>query len=151
MWGRGLELELGFNNKLGDLFLNVKGNASFTRNKITDIGSNEYLTNATMQSSAYEVSRKVVGQPVNEFYGFKYLGVSSRSLKLMHMSIRREIKSSQMPSQRLSEWLDVDGNGIINSSDRTWLGNPDPNFTYGFTLNLAYKGFDLVAFGRVRE
>jgi TonB-dependent starch-binding outer membrane protein SusC len=148
MWGRGLELELGYNNQFGDLILNVKGNASFTKNEITDIGSNEYLTNATMQSSAYEVSRKVVGQSVNEYYGFKYLGVfqSQADINAYVDEEGNKIQPNAKPGDY--KWLDVDGNGIINSSDRTWLGNPTPNFIYGFTLNLAYKGFDVVAFGQ---
>jgi TonB-dependent starch-binding outer membrane protein SusC len=148
MWDRGLELELGFNNKIGDLAFSIKGNASFTKNEITDIGSNEYLTNATMQSSAYEVSRKVVGQPVNEFYGFKYLGVFQTQAEIDGYvdGLGNVIQPSAKPGDY--KWLDVNGDGTINSSDRTWLGNPNPSFAYGFTLNLAYKGFDLVAFGQ---
>jgi TonB-dependent starch-binding outer membrane protein SusC len=148
MWDRGLELELGYTAKIGDLMLNLKGNASFTRNKITDIGSNEYLTNATMQSSAYEVSRKVVGQPVNEFYGFKYLGVFQSQAEINAYVDKDGAKIQPTAKPGDYKWLDVNGDGTINSSDRTWLGNPNPTFTYGFTFNLAYKGFDLVAFGQ---
>jgi TonB-linked SusC/RagA family outer membrane protein len=148
MWGRGLEIELGYNNKFGDLLLNVKGNGSFTKNEITDIGSNEYLTNATMQSSAYEVSRKVVGHPINEFYGFKYLGVFQTQGEIDSYLNEEGDKIQPHAKPGDYKWLDVDGNGTINSEDRTWLGNPNPSFTYGFTLNLAYKGFDFVAFGQ---
>jgi TonB-linked SusC/RagA family outer membrane protein len=148
MWDRGLELELGVNYKIGDLAISFKGNTSFTKNKITDIGSNLYLTNATMQSSAYEVSRKAVGQPVNEFYGFKYLGVFQSQTEI-NAYVDKDGKIIQ-PTAKPGDykWLDVDGDGSITSSDRTWLGNPNPSFTYGFTLNLAYKGIDLVAFGQ---
>jgi TonB-linked SusC/RagA family outer membrane protein len=148
MWDRGLELELGYNARIGDFLLNLKSNASFTRNQITDIGSNEYLTNATMQSSAYEVSRKVVGQPVNEFYGFKYLGVfqSQAEINAYVDMDGNKIQPGAKPGDY--KWLDVNGDGLINSSDRTWLGNPNPSFTYGFTFNVTYKGFDVVAFGQ---
>jgi TonB-linked SusC/RagA family outer membrane protein len=148
MWDKGLEIELGYNNKIGDLIFSIKGNASFTKNKITDIGSNEYLTNATMQSSAYEVSRKVVGQPVNEFYGFKYIGVfqSQAEIDAYVDANGNKLQPNAKPGDY--KWLNVNGDSLINSSDRTWLGNPNPNFIYGFTLNLAYKGFDLVAFGQ---
>ena len=148
MWDKGLEFELGFNHKIGDLTVNVKGNASFTKNQVTDIGSNEYLVNATMQSSAYEVSRKVVGEPVNEFYGFHYLGVFQTQAEINAYVDKNGdmIQPNAKPGDY--KWEDVNGDGIINSSDRTWLGNPNPTFTYGFTLNLAYKGFDLIAFGQ---
>lgn len=148
MWDKGVELELGFNNKFGDFNLNIKGNASLTKNKITDIGSNEYLTNATMQASAYEVSRKVVGQPINEFYGFEYLGVFQTQAEINSYMDKNENKIQPSAKPGDYKWKDINGDGAITSSDRTWLGNPNPNFTYGFTLNLAYMGFDLVAFGQ---
>jgi hypothetical protein len=101
-----------------------------------------------MQSSAYEVSRKVVGQPVNEFYGFKYLGVFQTQAEIDAYVDKDGNKIQPTAKPGDYKWLDVDGDGSITSSDRTWLGNPNPTFTYGFTLNLAYKGFDLVAFGQ---
>ena len=147
MWDKGLEIELGYNNKIGDLNYSIKGNASFTKNEITDIGSNDHLVNATMQSSAYEVSRKVVGQPMNEFYGFKYLGVFQTQTEInAYTKEGVVIQPTAKPGDY--KWLDVNNDGIINDLDRTWLGNPNPTFTYGFTLNLEYKGFDLVAFGQ---
>jgi TonB-linked SusC/RagA family outer membrane protein len=148
MWDKGIEIELGFNNRFGDLLFNVKGNASFTKNQVTNIGSNSYLANATMQSSAYEVSRKSVGQPVNEFYGFKYLGVFQTQSEINSYVDKNGTVIQPNATPGDYKWLDVNGDGIINSSDRTWLGNPTPSFTYGFTLNLAYQGFDLVAFGQ---
>jgi TonB-linked SusC/RagA family outer membrane protein len=148
MWDKGIEIELGYNNKFGDLNYSIKGNGSFIKNEITNIGSNDHLVNATMQSSAYEVSRKVVGQPVNEFYGFKYLGVFQTQAEINAYVDKDGNKIQPTAKPGDYKWLDVDGDGSITSSDRTWLGNPNPSFTYGFTLNLAYKGFDLVAFGQ---
>tara|TARA_Y100001949_G_C15862474_1_gene275673 strand:- start:192 stop:773 length:582 start_codon:yes stop_codon:yes gene_type:complete len=45
-------------------------------------------------------------------------------------------------------WQDTDGDGEITEADRTFIGDPTPNWTYGLTVNLAYKGFDLVVFGQ---
>ena len=39
-------------------------------------------------------------------------------------------------------YKDVNGDGVIDHNDRTWIGNPNPNFTYGINLNASYKGFD---------
>jgi TonB-linked SusC/RagA family outer membrane protein len=148
MWDKGLEIELGFIHKFGDFTINVKGNASFTKNQVTNTGETAYLVNATMQSSAYEISRKEVGEPVNEFYGFKYLGVfqSQAEINAYVDKNGHMIQPNAKPGDY--KWEDINGDGVIDSNDRTWLGNPNPNFVYGFTLNLAYKGFDLVAFGQ---
>ncbi len=101
-----------------------------------------------MQASAYEISRKAVGQPVNEFYGFQHLGVfqSQAEIDAYVDAEGNKLQPNAKPGDY--KWLNVNGDSTINSSDRTWLGNPNPNFIYGFTLNLAYKGFDLVAFGQ---
>lgn len=49
---------------------------------------------------------------------------------------------------RFFRWKDVNGDGTITADDRTFIGNPLPDFTFGFTLNLEYKNFDLLVFGQ---
>jgi len=46
------------------------------------------------------------------------------------------------------KWMDLNGDGKIDEDDRTFLGSPIPKWTFGITLNLAYKGFDFMAFGQ---
>ena len=41
---------------------------------------------------------------------------------------------------------DIDDNGVIDEKDRTYLGNPEPKFSYGFNNSFSYKGFDLNVF-----
>jgi hypothetical protein len=45
-------------------------------------------------------------------------------------------------------WFDKDGDGKISELDREFMGTPTPKWTYGFTMNAAYKGFDIVIFGQ---
>jgi hypothetical protein len=44
------------------------------------------------------------------------------------------------------KYADIDGDGEITPDDRTFIGDPNPDFTYGLNLNLSYKNFDLTAF-----
>jgi hypothetical protein len=44
------------------------------------------------------------------------------------------------------KYRDVNGDGIISDADRTWIGNPHPDFTYGLNINLGYKNFDVTLF-----
>jgi len=101
-----------------------------------------------MQSSTYEVSRKVVGQPVNEFYGFKIAGIFQTQADVTNYVNKSGtvIQPNAQPGDY--KWVDTDGDGQITSKDRQYLGNPTPDFTYGITANVAYKGFDLVVFGQ---
>jgi len=148
MTNNGLEIDLGYHFNVGGVKVDLKGNASYVENKVTDIGSNDYLVNATMQASSYEVSRKAVGQPVNEFYGFQTAGIFQTQTEINNYknSAGALIQPNAVPGD--FKWVDINGDGVINDKDRTYLGNPTPNLTYGFTINLAYKDFDLSIFGQ---
>jgi len=148
MENKGIEFDLGYNEKFGQFTVGLKGNASFIQNKVTNIGTNLYLTNATMQSSAYEVSRKVVGQPVNEFYGFKTNGIFQTQAEVNNYVNKSGVIIQPNAKPGDFKWVDTDGDGQITQADRQFIGNPTPDFTYGITANVAYKGFDLVIFGQ---
>ncbi len=148
MENKGIEFDLGYNQKFGEVSVGLKANASFIENKVTDIGTNNYLTNATMIASTYEVSRKVVGQPVNEFYGFKIGGVFQTQADVDSYVGPSGTKIQPNAKPGDYKWVDTNGDGTITEKDRQYLGNPTPNLTYGLTANIAYKGFDLVVFGQ---
>ena len=148
MENKGIEFDLGYNKKFGEIAIGLKANASYIENKVTDIGTNKYLTNATMIASTYEVSRKAVGQPVNEFYGFKIAGVFQTQAEIDSYVGKAGTKIQPNAKPGDYKWVDTNGDGTITEKDRQYLGNPTPNFTYGLTANVAYKGFDLVVFGQ---
>jgi hypothetical protein len=129
MENKGIEFELGYNKKFGEVAVGFKGNASLIGNKVTNIGTNSYLTNATMQSSAYEVSRKVVGQPVNEFYGFQIAGVFQTQAEVDQYVNKSGTKIQPLAQPGDFKWVDTNGDGAITEKDRTFIGNPTPNFT----------------------
>ena len=54
----------------------------------------------------------------------------------------------QVPGEGMIRYVDQDGNKIINSKDRTVVGNDVPNFTYGFNLDINYKKFTLSVLGQ---
>jgi hypothetical protein len=81
-----------------------------------------------------------VGYPVGYFYGYVHDGIyqSNEDVRL-HPSNINEVFPGDI------KFKDVNGDGIIDEQDRTMIGNPTPDFTYGFSLNLNYKGFDFGA------
>ncbi len=148
MENKGVEIELGYKKKVGEVYIDLKGNASYIKNKVTDIGANDYITNATFQASSYEVSRKVVGQPINEFYGFQTLGVFQSQAEINSYVNKSGglIQPNAKPGD--FKWADLDGDGAITSKDRAYIGNPIPTWTFGFTASATYKNFDLRVFGQ---
>ncbi len=148
MSNKGVELELGYNRKIGEVNIGLKANGSLLRNRVTYLGTTQYLTGATLQSSAYELTRTMVGHAIGSFYGFKTLGIFQTQA-----DVANYVGKSGQPIQPNAKpgdfkWADLDGDGVISANDRTFIGDPTPKYGYGFTATASYKGFDLMLFGQ---
>jgi len=155
MENNGIELELGYRNKIGDLDFSINGNISHIRNKVTFLGDNqgkpvEYITlnQANFQSSTYPITRTALGQAVNSFYGFKTMGIFQTQQEVDSYVDKNGNKIQPNAKPGDFKWWDKTGDGVIGEDDRTFIGDPTPDITYGFSINLAYKGFDAVIFGQ---
>jgi len=148
MTNKGVELELGYHKQLGGLVFDVKGNCSYLKNEITDLGTVEYRTGANFQSSAYEISRMTVGHPIGSFYGFQVLDIFNSIAEVQHHKDKdgNMIQPNAKPGD--FRFADLNGDGKITADDRTFIGDPTPTWTYGFTVTGSYKNFDLLVFGQ---
>ena len=79
----------------------------------------------------------VVGLPIGAFYGYKVAGVFQNEEELNTLP---KLGGEQVGDLR---YEDLDGNGLIDGDDRTYLGSPIPTLTYGLSAGASYKGFDL--------
>jgi hypothetical protein len=145
---KGMEMEVGWTKKINGVNINLKGNISHTKNTVTDIGLNSFLTGAGFQSSAYEISRTIVGYPIGSFYGFKRDGIFQTQSEVTSYVDKsgNQIQPNASPGD--IRWADINGDGAITDSDRVVLGNPTPDWTYGFTASASWKNFDIVIFGQ---
>ncbi|MCD0463859.1 TonB-dependent receptor [Flavobacterium sp. ENC] len=150
MQNKGLDIELGYRKKIGALNLSVNGNFSYIKNEITYIaeGTGFIAGDETVQSSSYEINRTQIGQAYNSFYGFRTNGIfqSQAEVNAYTSSGGTVIQPNAKPGD--FRWKDLNDDGVIDGNDRDFLGTSLPKFTYGFTLNLDYKGFDLLVFGQ---
>lgn len=146
MTNKGVEVELGYRRKVGQVELNLQGNASYLKNEITDLGSVDFRTGANFQSSSYEISRLMVGHPIGAFYGFEILGVF-QSLGEIQKHVNENGELLQ-PNARPGDfkYADLNADGKIDADDRTFIGDPTPTFSYGFTVSAAWKQFDAMIF-----
>jgi hypothetical protein len=89
------------------------------------------------------------GHPIGYFYGYKTTGVMQNQTDVQNYLKNncggKAANSLQGTSIKPGDLMFVDTNhdGIVNSDDKTDLGNPNPDVTTGFSFNCAYKGFDL--------
>ncbi len=146
MVNKGVELELGYKKQLGPVDLSFNGNVSYLKNEVTDLGTVDYMTGATFQSSDYEITRTAVGQPIGSFYGFEILGIFQSESQVQNYvnSQGKTIQPNAKPGD--FKFSDLNDDGKIDANDRTFIGDPTPTWSYGFTINAAWNGLDLMVF-----
>jgi TonB-dependent starch-binding outer membrane protein SusC len=144
---RGLDLELGYKKKLGNVNCSINAFASYLENEIIslDKNANFIVGDAGFQGIEGGVTRSQVGHSINSFYGWKTAGIFQNVAEVNAYvnTAGLVIQPNAVPGD--FKWVDTDGNGKIDLEDRQFLGSNIPKFTFGFTLNLDYKGFDLMA------
>lgn len=136
----GLELSAAWTQVLGkDLSLTVGGNLTTFKNKVLSLAGN-----GAPKYDGPSITR--VGSPIASFYGYIVEGIYQSYADKLASPVNTEF--SYGPGDL--KYKDVNGDGIINTQDKTIIGNPTPDFTYGGNVTLKYKGFDLgIDFGGV--
>jgi len=130
---KGFEMSLGFKNNDHAFKYNVNANIASVTNIVEKLHPN-------LPSIYGQVSKTEVGHPLNSFYGFEMTGIyqnQSEIDKYLTGAPHPEIKPGDI------KFKDLNGDGIINDNDRTYIGNPNPRFTYGVNLSANYKGLDI--------
>lgn len=132
---RGWDFTINWRQK-GTLSWNLGATISPVKNEVLKLaeGKNEIFA-AFLQGEP--ATHTVVGLPIGAFYGYKVAGVFQNEEELNSLP---KLGSEQVGDLRFE---DLDGNGIIDGDDRTYLGSPIPTLTWGLSAGADYKGFDL--------
>jgi TonB-dependent starch-binding outer membrane protein SusC len=143
MRNRGVDLGIDFNNTAlnGDLTYGLNVNFSTYRNEVIKLANSATTVLLGPAIRDYRYTRSVAGMPLYSFYGLVIDGIYQNEDEVA--------AGPAYPGYAAVgkyRYRDVDGNGTINDNDRTFIGNPHPDFTYGVNLNVGYKNFDLSAF-----
>jgi len=149
MENTGLELELGYKKKFGDLNFSADGNIAYLKNKVTYVASDaNYITGDASFQSMGPVTRTQAGESYNSFYGYKTAGIFQNMAEIN--AYTNSTGGLIQPNARPGDfrWVDTDGDGAITDKDKTFLGSNIPKYTFGLTLNFEYKGFDLMVFAQ---
>jgi TonB-linked SusC/RagA family outer membrane protein len=136
----GIELSANWEQKITkDLSVTIGGNLTTYKNKVTELANSDF-------SIASGVSRTTVGLPIGYFYGYIVEGIYQSYADKLASPVNTEF--SYGPGDL--KYKDVNGDGIINTNDRTLIGNPSPDFTYGLSANVNYKRLEFaIDFGGV--
>lgn len=121
---KGFEFSVSSKNLVGNLKWNTDFNISFNRNKLKKLMLTQvYYSANTTDYVNQPVVRNMPGKPLGTFWGYISDGVNPETGEL--------------------KYRDVNHDGVISASDRTDIGDPNPDFTFGMTNTLSYKGFNL--------
>jgi TonB-linked SusC/RagA family outer membrane protein len=115
-----------------DLSLSVGANLTTIKNKVEQL-------NKTGFAIINGASRTTAGFPIGYFYGYVHDGIYQTNQEI----IKSPASTIGVVQPGDIKYRDVDGDGEITPDDRTVIGNPTPNFTYGGSITLNYKGIDL--------
>lgn len=118
-----------------DVGLNFSRNKNSIERLAPGILNQVYGNYRSLQTSVLQE-----GEPFGSFYGYKTNGIYQSAADIQ--------SSPSYTGARVGglKYLDINGDGIIDPKDRTIIGDPNPDFTYGINLNASYKNFDVSAF-----
>lgn len=140
---KGIEMELSFKNKVNNFDYNFGFNAAYNKNKVTSL--NAPILGINLGSSG-TVNRMDQGLPIWYFYGYQANGIFN-SFDEIKTYVKDGVKIQPDAIPGDVKFVDINNDGAITADDKTMIGSPHPDWTFGFTANAAYKGFDFtVAF-----
>ena len=164
MRNKGFELTL---NTVNLLKKNYEWTSGFTfslnRNEVTRL----YTESAGMQGNinGLTYTYTTVGQPVAQFYGYQVVGMFEKEDNFYQQDINGDylldaqgnkmivaLPEGKVVDEGTGIWYgdyifkDLNDDGVIDEQDRTFIGNPEPKFTFGLNNNLRVRWFDLNLF-----
>ncbi len=149
MTNQGLELELSYKNRIGNLVYDVSANAAYNENEVTFLGDDKtFLPGQGFSPQNLEITRITEGLPIGYLFGFKTDGIFQNQAEIDAYTGLDGALLQPDASPGDFRFVDHNGDGILDNDDRTMIGDPTPKWTYGTNLSLEYKGFDLVLFGQ---
>lgn len=142
----GIELAMSWSNNIGELNYYVSGNIAKNKNEVTEVPTEDGivhgLTNMLYDNALEFYHRAETGFPIGYFWGWETDGVFQNEAEVTayKSSGGKVIQPSAKPGDL--RYKDLNDDGVVNEADKTMVGDPNPDYTFGFSLGFDYKGLD---------
>jgi TonB-linked SusC/RagA family outer membrane protein len=139
----GIDLSASYTGKIGsDFSFDVKANLTSYNSEIVSLPPGyKYLDYSSAGSTRIGAfTRAQAGQAIGEFFGYEVIGIFQDAADVDKSPDQDGANPGRF------KYRDINNDNVVNDQDRTWIGNPNPDFTYGITLNAGYKNFDFSVF-----
>ncbi|WP_309712239.1 TonB-dependent receptor [Siphonobacter sp. SORGH_AS_0500] len=143
MENKGFEFQASYRKTRGDFTWNVTGLLSVIRNQVVRLNNENASITAGGDADfggGGPLTNTVAGKPVQSFYGYVVEGIFQSEAE-----VTAHAKQSGAAAGDL-KFKDLDGNGVINDDDRTFIGSFLPKFSYSLNYGANYKNFDFTVF-----
>ena len=135
---QGIEMSLHTINLTGELGWETNLTATYNKNKIKDLNSDvPYYINQINNSYVTMLAKDY---PINVFYGYVTDGIFQNQSEVNTHAVQPGAEPGDI------RFRDLNNDGVINESDRTVIGNPNPSWLFSMNNSLSYKGFELSVF-----
>ena len=135
---QGIEMSLHTINLTGELGWETNLTATYKKNKIKDLNSDvPYYINQINNSYVTMLAKDY---PINVFYGYVTDGIFQNQSEVNTHAVQPGAEPGDI------RFRDLNNDGVINDSDRTVIGNPNPSWLFSMNNSLSYKGFELSVF-----
>lgn len=135
---QGIEMSLHTINLTGELGWETNLTATYNKNKIKDLNSDvPYYINQINNSYVTMLAKDY---PINVFYGYVTDGIFQNLSEVNTHAVQPGAEPGDI------RFRDLNNDGVINDSDRTVIGNPNPSWLFSMNNSLSYKGFELSVF-----
>lgn len=142
----GLEFAVDYKHNFeNDFSLSLGYNVTFLKNEVLEVNNQtKYIPSGRFGVGTEFIARMEEGRPIGYFIGYKTDGIFQNQAEVdAHPS---QIALGAVASPGDIRYVDVNGDGIINSNDRTNIGDPIPAATMGFNMQLNYKNLDFAVY-----
>lgn len=156
MVNNGFEFSATYrNDRSSDFKWDLTLNTTYNKNEVTDLGTigDTPISAGQFMDGVGNATRTDIGHPIGSFYGYRvdHVAVDQAEVDKLNQQASNASGGAVVEySQGLKPgdfiFKDIDGNGYLDTEDRTYIGNPSPKWQYGITFNSEYKGFDFQLF-----
>ncbi|RAR72933.1 SusC/RagA family TonB-linked outer membrane protein [Flavobacterium aciduliphilum] len=140
----GFELSINYKNNVNKFKYELGFNITTINNKVLKVNnSTGFIESGSFGIGQLAPTRMEEGQPMGVFYGLKTDGIFQNQAEIDAAPVQN-FGTPTVPGD--IRYKDINGDGVVDIKDRTYIGKPIADYTLGFNVNLKYKGFDLVAY-----
>ncbi|WP_288910822.1 TonB-dependent receptor [uncultured Bacteroides sp.] len=141
MRNSGIEINLSYNTKIGQVDFGIAGNFSYNKNEILDLGGGD--PNKYLDATDGYSQRNKVGEAMNSYYIYRADGFFNSQEEADAYTAKYGNPFGKTFKAGDLRYVDTNKNGKLTADDREYCGSSDPKIIYGFNINAGWKGIDL--------